>query len=244
LQDLAATELMKWTNPPVVAATAQAFLATLAEAHAMVVPCMIDHLGMAHETAAIPTLLQITEGNHLVLRDIFFRIKAIEALGRMRVSEAAAPLLKIVRVRNGLAHSEPAALRSAAEEALGSLENKASSARARVAEGTRAKPHAAHSRARRYLRARVQPPMQAVISGTRNGVGRVRVLALGGAFLESDQHLSVGDSLKLEIRNGLRKIQAAAVVRNVTATGAGVEFVHIKPRDRELLRRLITQLLK
>jgi c-di-GMP-binding flagellar brake protein YcgR len=86
--------------------------------------------------------------------------------------------------------------------------------------------------------------MQAIFSGTRNGAGRVRVLALGGAYLESDQPLAVGDSLQIEIRNGLRKIQASAVVRNVTATGAGVEFVHIKPRDRELLRRLITQLLK
>ncbi|HET6143681.1 MAG TPA: PilZ domain-containing protein [Candidatus Acidoferrales bacterium] len=244
LQDLAATELMKWTNPPVVAATANAFLITLAEAHAMVVPCMIDHLGMAHETAAVPTLLQIAEGNHLILRDIFFRIKAIEALGRMRVPESAPALLKIVRLRNGLAHSEPAALRSAAEESLGLLENKASSARTRVAESTRAKPYVAHSRPRRYLRARVQPPLQALISGTRNGAGRVRVIALGGAYIESDQHLSVGDSLQLEIRNGLRKIQASAVVRNVTAVGAGVEFVHIKPRDRELLRRLITQLLK
>src|SRR6202047_4487366 len=118
---------MKWTNPPVVAATAQAFLATLSEAHAMVVPCMIDHLGTAHETAAVPVLLKIAEGEHLVLRDIYFRIKAIEALGRMRVPEAAPALLRMVRQRNGLAHAEPAALRSVAEEALGLLENRPSS---------------------------------------------------------------------------------------------------------------------
>ncbi len=244
LQDLAATELMKWMNPPVVAATAQAFLATLSEAHAMVVPCMIDHLGIAHETAAIPVLLQIAEGKHQMLRDIYFRIKAIEALGRMRVPEAAAPLLRMVRERNGLAHEEPAALRSAAEEALGLLENRPSSARARVAESARTKSSVAHSRARRYLRARVQPPMQAAITGSRSGAARVRVLALGGAFLETDQPLAVGDSMQLEIRIGLRKIQSTAVVRNITATGAGVEFVHLKPRDREILRRRILQLLK
>jgi hypothetical protein len=86
--------------------------------------------------------------------------------------------------------------------------------------------------------------MQAVISGTRNGTARVRVLALGGAFLETDQRLALGDSMQLEIRAGLRKIQSTAVVRNITSTGAGVEFVHMKPRDRERLRRLITQLLK
>ena len=244
LQDLAATELMKWLNPPVVAATAQAFLATLSEAHAMVVPCMIDHLGIAHETAAVPVLLQIAQGAHPMLRDIYFRIKAIEALGRMRVPEAAAPLLRIVRERNGLAHEEPAALRSVAEEALGLLENRPSSARARVAEGARPKPSVAHSRPRRYLRARVTPPMQAVITGSRNGPARVRVLALGGAFLETDQRLAVGDSMQLEIRTGLRKIHSTAVVRNITATGAGVEFVHLKPRDRERLRRLTLQLAK
>jgi hypothetical protein len=86
--------------------------------------------------------------------------------------------------------------------------------------------------------------LQAVISGTRNGSARVRVLALGGAFLETDQRLALGDSMLLEIRSGLRKILSTAVVRNITSTGAGVEFVHMKPRDRERLRRLITQLLK
>jgi len=244
LQDLAATELMKWTNPPVVAATAQAFLATLAEAHAMVVPCMIDHLGSAHETAAVPTLLQIAVGEHLSLRDIYFRIKAVEALGRMRVPEAAPPLLKMVRLRNGLAHDEPAALRSAAEEALGLLENRPSSARARIAESARAKSGVAHTRPRRYPRARLQPPMQAAITGTKSGFARVRVIALGGAFLETDLRLAAGDSMQLEIKNGLRKIQSTAVVRNIASTGAGVEFVHMKPRDRERLRRLVEQLLK
>jgi hypothetical protein len=210
----------------------------------MVVPCMIDHLGSAHETAAVPTLLLIAEGEHQVLRDIYFRIKAVEALGRMRVPEAAPVLLRMVRERNGLAHEEPAALRSAAEEALGLLENRPSSARARIAENARTKSSVAHARPRRYLRVRLQPALQAAIAGTRSGAARVRVLALGGAFLETDQRLSVGDSMQLEIRTGLRKIQSTAVVRNIAAYGAGVEFVHMKPRDRERLRRLITQLLK
>jgi HEAT repeat protein len=205
---------------------------------------MIDHLGISHETSAIPTLMQIAEGEHISLRDIFFRIKAIEALGRMRVPEAAPALLRIVRQRNGLAHDEPAALRSVAEEALGLLENRPSSARLGAGEGARTKSNQPHTRPRRYLRARVQPPLQAVISGTRDGAGRVRVLALGGAFMETDLRLTVGDSMQLEIRTGLRKIQLTAVVRNVTATGAGLEFVHMKPRDRELLWRLINQLLK
>ncbi len=240
LQDLAVTELMKWTNPSVIAATAHVFLATLADAHAMVVPCMIDQLGIAQAVAATPTLLRIAAGEHSTLRDMYFRIKAIEALGRMRVLEAGPALQRIARQRSGLAHDEPAALRSVADEALRLIENHPSSERARVAEGTRAKTNGSSARPRRYLRARMQPPMQATITGSREGTVRVRILALGGAFLETDRRLLVGDSLQLEIRAGLRKIQSTAVVRNVTPNGAGIEFVHMNPDDRERLRRLIT----
>jgi HEAT repeat protein len=244
LQDLAATELIKWTNPPVVEATAKAFLTTLPEAHALVVPCMIDHLGMAHETAAIPLLTEVAQGGHVSLRDIYFRIKAIEALGRMHVEAAAPSLLRIVRERNGLAHEEPAALRSAAEEALAMLENHPEAAKSKAAESGIAKSSAAHGRPRRYVRARLVPALPATISGNHAGPARVRVLALGGALLETDHRLVLGESMQLEIRVGLRKVQSTAVVRNITPSGTGVEFVHMKPSDRERLRRLILQEIK
>ena len=243
LQDLAVSELTRWTNPPVVAASAQAFLATVAEAHAMVVPCMIDHLGFAHETSAIPLLLKVAAGEHLGLRDIYFRIKAAEALGRMRVAEAAPLLLRIVRERNGLTHTEPAALRAVAEETLGLLENRPSSARTRTAEKALAKSGGAHARPRRYLRVHLTAPLPAAIAGTHGGVARVRTISLGGAFLESDLRLAVGESVQMEIRSRLRRIQSTAVVRNVSPNGTGLEFVHMKPEDRERLRRLVTQLL-
>ena len=244
LQDLAVTELSKWTNPPVVAATAQAFLATIEEAHAMVVPCMIDHLGFANEAAAVPVLLKVATGEHLTLRDIYLRIKAAEALGRMRIGEAAPLLRQIVRERNGLAHTEPAALRSTAEEALALLENHPASARVRTAENARSKSGVAYSRPRRYPRVHLQPPLPASITGARAGTARVLTLALGGAFLETDHRLLVGDSVQLEFRVGLRRIQSTAMVRNVTPSGFGVEFVHMKAEDRERMRRLIAQLLK
>jgi HEAT repeat protein len=75
-------------------------------------------LGLAQETAALPVLLQIAAGENDRLRDIFTRIKAIEALGRLRVWEAADLLRAMLRQRNGLTHAEPAGLRAAAEEAL------------------------------------------------------------------------------------------------------------------------------
>jgi PilZ domain len=160
------------------------------------------------------------------------------------VAEAAPLLLQMVREHNGLAYVEPAALRSAAEEALGLLENGPSSARSRIVESTRIKSGLPNSRPRRYLRVHLQSPLSATIAGPRGGAARVRTIALGGALLETELRLAVGESAQLEIRTGIRKIQCTAVVRNVAPNGAGVEFVHLKPEDRERLRRLVTQLLK
>jgi PilZ domain len=244
LQDLAVSELSRWTNPSVVAACAQAFLAVVAEAHALVVPCVIDYLGLAHEAAATPLLLKLAAGEYLGLRDIYLRIKAVEALGRMRVAEAAPLLRRILRERNGLAHTEPAALRAVSEEALGLLENRPSSARVRTAETTLAKSSATHGRPRRYLRVQLPTPFAAVVSGTHGGAAKVRTISLGGAFLETDHRLAAGESVNVEIRAGLRRIQATSVVRNVMTRGVGVEFVRMKAQDRERLRRLVAHLLK
>jgi hypothetical protein len=49
----------------------------------------------------------------------------------------------------------------------------------------------------------------------------------------------VGDSLKLEVRSGLRKIHCTAIVRNTAPGGGGVEFVHMKDEDRTKLRKLV-----
>jgi hypothetical protein len=100
-----------------------------------------------------------------------------------------------------------------------------------------------HARPRRYLRAQLHTPIPATVAGTHGGAGRVRTISLGGAFMESDIRLVVGESLQVEMRTGLRRIQSTAVVRNVFSNGAGVEFVHMKAEDRERLRRLVKNLL-
>jgi len=84
LQDLAVSELSRPNNSASAVTTAFVFSAILADAHPMVVPMMIDQLGLAQETTAVPQLMEIAAGEHESLRDQFVRIKAIEALGRMR----------------------------------------------------------------------------------------------------------------------------------------------------------------
>lgn len=85
--------------------------------------------------------------------------------------------------------------------------------------------------------------MRASITGARSGTARVRDLAIGGAFLETAQHFAAGDSMHVEILSGSQPFASDAIVRNVTPSGIGIEFVEMKTEERELLRLLITELL-
>ena len=89
LQDLAVSELSRPANAVSSHSAAFVFSAILADAYPLVVPMMIDQIGLAQETTAVPQLMEIAAGEHEVLRDLFVRIKAIEAIGRMRAGEAA-----------------------------------------------------------------------------------------------------------------------------------------------------------
>lgn len=254
LQDLAAGELVRLGLP----GTARAFLAALPQAHALVVPMMVDEIGMEGETAAVPQLLEMAAGQTEHARDVFVRIKAVEALGRLRAPEGADLLRTIVRQRNGLTYAEPAGLRAAAEEALAMIENRPSSGRVRTSHQAAEKASLSFTRARRYLRVPLDSPLAArivpserapaaagaVAYAGRMAPARVSTISLGGAFVESKERLKVGDSFALEIRAGLRKITGTAVVRNTAPAGGGVEFVHMKQEDREKLRVLVSKLLR
>jgi len=246
LQDLAVSELTRMQP----AGLSAVLLEAMPHAHPLVVPMMVDEVGLARELAAMPLVMEIASGQHERFRDVFVRIKAIEALGRMGSSEAAEMLRQILRTRTGMMHVEPGGLRAAAEEALALIENRPSSARVRakydeterVSQAFAGQPG---TRPRRYLRIPLSDPLPArIVAANAQGsaIARVQTLSMGGAFLESSRRLNVGDALTVEIKAGLRSFQSTAVVRNTTPTGGGVEFVHMKQDDREKLRRYISRL--
>ena len=244
LQDLAVSELSRPSNSASAQSVAFVFSAILADAHPMVVPMMIDQIGLAQETPAVRQLLEIAAGEHEVLRDQFVRIKAIEALGRMRSSHAAELLRTLVEKREGLAYREPAGLRAAAEDALALIENRPSFKQAAAAFGAPTQASSGYLIPRRYVRVPLESPLRAQIEGVPTGLARIKTISLGGAYLEASQRLTVGDSIKLEVRAGLRKITFTAVVRNIGQDGTGVEFVHMGDEDRERLRKFVQRHLQ
>jgi hypothetical protein len=239
LQDLAVSELSRPANSPSAQSTAFVFSAILQDAHPLVVPMMIDQIGIGQETTAVPLLMEIAAGEHETLRDQFVRIKAIEALGRLRAVEAVELLRQIVGKREGLTYSEPGGLRAAAEDALALMEEGPGSARARASYEPAAPPLGNFVVPRRYARIPLESPLRAQISGPQMTMARVKTISLGGAYVESPHRLNPGDSIQLEIRAGLRKIHFTAIVRNVGPHGNGVEFVYMKDEDRERLRKLV-----
>ena len=244
LQDLAVSELARPANAGSAQSAAFVFSAVIADAHPLVVPMMIDQIGLAQETTSVPQLMEIAAGEHEILRDQFVRIKAIEALGRMRAQEATELLRKLMDGREGLAYAEPAGLRAAAEDALAMMEDRPSSARARSAYEAAAQSGSNYVIPRRYTRVPLESPLRAQIDGSQAGLARVKTISLGGAYLEVPKKLTVGDSIQLEVRSGLRKIHFTAVVRNIGPDGSGVEFVHMKDEDRDKLRKLVQRHLQ
>jgi len=244
LQDLAVSELARPANSPSAQSTAFVFSAMLADAHPLVVPMMIDQIGIGQEATAIPLLMEIAAGEHETIRDLFVRIKAIEALGRLRAFEAAELLRQLAGKREGLTFVEPAGLRAAAEDALSLMEETPTSARTRAAFEPAPAPLGNFVVPRRYTRIPLDSPLRAQIGGQQMSTARVKTISLGGAYLESPNRLSVGDSIQLEVRSGLRKIHFTAVVRNIGPDGGGVEFVHMKDEDSDKLRKLVRRYLQ
>ena len=239
LQDLAVNELARPANAASAQSAAFVFSALLADAHPLVVPMMIDQIGLAQETTSVPLLMEIAAGEHETLRDQFVRIKSIEALGRMRAQEAAELLRMLAEKREGITYREPLGLRAAAEDALAMIEDRPSSQRVRAAYEAAAQSSANFVVPRRYVRIPLESPLRAQIDAGQVGIARVKTISLGGAYLESPKKMNVGDSIRLEVRAGLKKIHFTAVVRNINQDGTGVEFVHMKDEDREKLRKLV-----
>jgi hypothetical protein len=244
LQDLAVSELARQPQAELRARIAEVFLATLTEAHVYVAPSMLDQIAMAGDASAVPRLIEIAMGQVETMRDLFIRIKAIETIGHLRAESAAPMLLDLMRSRAGLTYAEPAGLRSAAEEALALIENRPSSARLRASKHAAERSSARFERPRRFVRVRLASPLAAKFAGPHAATALVRVMALGGAMIETKGRLSIGESVQIEIRSGLRRIGTTAVVRSASPTGYGIEFVHMKQEDRENLRRHIGKLLR
>lgn len=218
----------------------------------MILPLALDEIGMCGDANTATKLLRLAEGEILPQCPEYLRVKAIEALGRMRAPAAAGHLRRFLEARKTFGWVFPEEVRMAAAQALMKLDP-AWMAAFLPQSGLDQKvfklapldpiPERDFVRHRRYRRVRLPRQVPAIISSARGKhTSAISVLSLEGGLLSGDLQLAVGTEATLKIPAGLRSISMQAVVRFVRSQQAGFELLGMGLEDRTKLRRLLVSL--
>jgi hypothetical protein len=212
-------------------------------------PLAIDEMGMSGQPACIPKLLDLASNE---ANSGFIRVKAIEALGRLRGTSATALLTHIMDARQLWRWQYPEELRIASAQALmridpnTALDKLAPSGLDRkdlVLEPTDPDPNVSVIRQRRYARLRLGRNLIAVTLNMRENFRlSIPELNLGGGVGSGERHLAPGSLLTFKISHGVRNIKAQAIVRGARPQAMAFEFVEMDLEDRGRLRRLLMEL--
>jgi len=218
----------------------------------MIIPLALDEIGLCGDTETAPRLLRIAEGELLPPGAEYLRVKAIEALGRMRASVAVDDLRRYVESRKTFGWGYPDEIRIAAAQALMKLDTEwiqaflpSSGLDLKVLPLAPLDPVTDRDfvRQRRYRRVRLPRAVPATITSARGKfTSAISVLSLDGGLLTGDIQIPVGTEATLKIPAGLRSISMQAVVRFVRSQQAGFEMTGIGLEDRAKLRRLLVSL--
>ena len=218
----------------------------------MILPLALDEIGMCADGDTATKLLRLAEGEILPQGPDYLRVKAIEALGRMRAPAAAGHLRRFVEQRKTFGWEYPDEIRMAAAQALVKLDP--AWIQAFLPESGldmkvfQLAPLDAISerdfvRHRRYRRVRLPRNVPALVTSAKGKYSSaISVLSLDGGLLSGELQLPVGTEATLKIPAGLRSISMQAVVRFVRSHQAGFEMVGMNLEDRAKLRRLLVSL--
>jgi hypothetical protein len=215
----------------------------------MIRPLAIDEMGMSGHPDCIPKLLELAED---VSTPGFTRLKAVEALGRLRASAAAPLFQQLMEARQLWRWSNPEELRIAAAQslmrvdptmALEKLTPSGFDRRDLTLEPTDPDPNASVIRQRRYARLKLSRNLAAHTTNLRENISlSIPELNLGGGIGAGDRHLAPGSLLSLKFAHGMRPIKAQAVVRGARPQAMAFEFVEMDLDERSRLRKLLMEL--
>jgi hypothetical protein len=218
----------------------------------MILPLALDEIGMCGDGETAGKLLRLAEGEIMPQGPDYLRVKAIEALGRMRAPAAAGHLRRFVEERKTFGWVYPDEIRMAAAQALVKLDpdwiqtflpESGLDVKVFQLAPLDAIPERDFVRHRRYRRVRLPRNVPAVVTSAKGKYSSaISVLSLDGGLLSGELQLPVGTEATLKIPAGLRSISMQAVVRFVRSHQAGFEMVGMNLEDRAKLRRLLVSL--
>ncbi len=215
-------------------------------------PLALDEIGVSGDMHSVEKLMILAQAEPEEPYQWYLRLKAVEALGRLRAQAAAGLLQQILDARQAWRWTYPSELRIAAAQALAQIDpagfnerisNSSLQRSDLVLEPIGPEPDAPCIRQRRYERLKLSRPLAAITTNLRENFHlRILELNMGGGLAASDRHLAPGTLLSLKITNGMRPIRAQAIVRASRPQALAFEFAEIDLEQRAKLRRCILEL--
>jgi hypothetical protein len=218
----------------------------------MIRPLAIDEIGMSGEKLADMRLLRIAEGDLPDEATDFLRLKAIEALGRLRTAGAEAVLRKVAEARKAWRWAYASELRMTAAQSLEKID--AEWARyfipqsgLNVAEFAIEfldnDPTSSALRQRRYPRMRLEHPVPGTAVNPKEHLSvHVPEIGLGGGVVSCEQGLHPGSIVELRLSASQRPVKAQTIVRDANTKARAFEVVDMELTERAKLRKLLVQL--
>ncbi len=217
----------------------------------VLLPLAIDEIGLSEDASCIPTLLRMAEGDASRSAGPFVRLKAVEALGRLKAREAAELLRGIAEGRHMFHWAHPGELRLAAVQSLRKIDadwakdfvqRSGFGANELALAPLDPLPNAKYFRRRRYPRVRLSQPITAIATVGQDSYRlEIRGLSLSGGIAVGEKHLPPGTLVSMRIGSGLRPIRAQVLMRDARAQGLGFEFADMDLEERARLRKLLLE---
>jgi hypothetical protein len=216
---------------------------------ALIRPLALDEMGMSGQPECIPKLVELAQNDHT---PPFHRLKALEAIGRLRASAGSPTLQHIMDARQVWRWVYPSELRIAAAQALMRLDptmaleklNASGLERKDLSlEPTDPEPNSSVMRQRRYARLKLSRNLLGITTNLRENFRlSIPELNLGGGIGSGERHLAPGSLLSLKLSHGVRNIKAQAIVRGARPQAMAFEFVDMDMEDRSRLRKVLMEL--
>ncbi|HVP52266.1 MAG TPA: HEAT repeat domain-containing protein [Terriglobales bacterium] len=215
----------------------------------VVVPLALDEIGMSGDKTPVPLLLEIAAGNVPRFAAPLLRIKALEALGRLRVKDAIPLLRQLVESEEFLDGRAPRELRVVAAGSLLKIDPEGAKEILSGAGFEQAdlepmpfdpNKSAPGIRQRYYPRVKLPRAVPARIT-TADGefLASVPELSLGGGICSCERRLFPGIPATVRIKSGLRSIAAKSFLRDARSERIAFEIIDIDLEDRGRLRALL-----
>lgn len=219
----------------------------------LVIPLLIDEIGVTADRAALGRLLTIADGDMPEGAGPFVLLKAIEALGRIHALESITALKRIAESKKMFRWAHAEELRIAALQALQRLEpdwvreflpnsglQPADLALAPLEVSSNCK----FVRQRRHTRVRLRKPLTAysTILG-QNCRFEIKTASLTGGVATIDRHVAPGTQVQLKLHLGMRSLHVTALTRDYRAHDMAFEFMDMNLEERGKFRRLLSESL-